>query len=111
MPRLAGLTEWRNSLLSHYPKDNAEGKTKMQRLQCVTWPMTSRCLGADLMKPDRRLMLLTERLTTARRGIIPQTANMCPALPRNLRDNRCLLVHLVPAAAPAGTVAANREMK
>ena len=74
--------------------------------------------GADLwasdwnpMTPKVQLKLLTERLQTARKGIIllhdpkAQTAAMLPAFLRYLRDNQYRVVHLVPrprAAAAAG---------
>ena len=76
--------------------------------------------GADLwasdwepMKPARQLKLLTERLQTARKGIIllhdpkAQTAAMLPAFLRYLRNNHYRVVHLVPASAP--TSAASRQ--
>jgi len=66
--------------------------------------------GADLwagdwnpMTPMQQLKLLTERLQTARKGIIllhdpkAQTAAMLPAFLRYLRDNRYRVVHIVPA--------------
>jgi peptidoglycan/xylan/chitin deacetylase (PgdA/CDA1 family) len=68
--------------------------------------------GADLwasdwnpMTPAQQLKLLTERLQSARKGIIllhdpkAQTAAMLPAFLRYLRDNRYRVVHLVPAGA------------
>jgi peptidoglycan/xylan/chitin deacetylase (PgdA/CDA1 family) len=70
--------------------------------------------GADLwasdwnrMTPKVQLKLLTERLRTARKGIIllhdpkAQTAAMLPALLRYLRDNHYRVVHLVPRAQAA----------
>ena len=69
--------------------------------------------GADLwasdwepMKPAQQLKLLTERLQTARKGIIllhdpkAQTAAMLPAFLRYLRTHHYRVVHLVPAPAP-----------
>jgi peptidoglycan/xylan/chitin deacetylase (PgdA/CDA1 family) len=71
--------------------------------------------GADLwasdwnrMAPKAQLKLLTERLQSARKGIIllhdpkAQTASMLPAFLRYLRDNHYRVVHLVPRAQPAG---------
>jgi peptidoglycan/xylan/chitin deacetylase (PgdA/CDA1 family) len=78
--------------------------------------------GADVlandwipMKPEQQLKLLIERLNAARKGIIllhdpeAQTAAMLPAFLRYLRDNRYRVVHLVPAAAPAGAAAASKK--
>ncbi len=68
--------------------------------------------GADLwagdwnpMTPAQQLKRLTDRLQTARKGIIllhdskAQTAAMLPAFLRYLRDNHYRVVHLVPADA------------
>jgi peptidoglycan/xylan/chitin deacetylase (PgdA/CDA1 family) len=67
--------------------------------------------GADLwasdwipMTPKQELTLVTERLKTARKGIIlfhdpkAQTAAMLPAFLRYLKDNGYRVVHIVPAA-------------
>jgi peptidoglycan/xylan/chitin deacetylase (PgdA/CDA1 family) len=79
--------------------------------------------GADLwasdwepMKPARQLRLLTERLETARKGIIllhdpkAQTADMLPAFLRYLREHHYRVVHLVPAPAPT-TAASSQNPK
>lgn len=72
--------------------------------------------GADLwasdwnpMTPAQQLKLLTERLQSARKGIIllhdpkAQTAAMLPAFLRYLRDNNYRVVHIVPAGPKAGS--------
>jgi peptidoglycan/xylan/chitin deacetylase (PgdA/CDA1 family) len=79
--------------------------------------------GADLwasdwdpMAPKAQLKLLTERLQSARKGIIllhdpkAQTAAMLPAFLRYLRDNHYRVVHLVPRA-PAATAASTQNPK
>lgn len=71
--------------------------------------------GADLwasdwnpMTPAQQLKLLTERLQSARRGIIllhdpkAQTAAMLPAFLRYLRENNYRVVHIVPAGPKTG---------
>jgi peptidoglycan/xylan/chitin deacetylase (PgdA/CDA1 family) len=71
--------------------------------------------GADLwasdwnkMTPQQELKLLTERLASARKGIIllhdpkAQTAAMLPAFLRYLRDNHYRVVHLEPAPRSVG---------
>jgi peptidoglycan/xylan/chitin deacetylase (PgdA/CDA1 family) len=56
------------------------------------------------MTPKQELTLVTERLKTARKGIIlfhdpkAQTAAMLPAFLRYLKDNGYRVVHIVPAA-------------
>jgi peptidoglycan/xylan/chitin deacetylase (PgdA/CDA1 family) len=67
--------------------------------------------GADLwasdwnpMTPEQELHLITERLQTARRGIILfhdtkiRTATMLPAFLRFLKEQHYQVVHVVPAA-------------
>jgi len=55
------------------------------------------------MTPKQELMLITDRLKIARKGIIlfhdtkARTADMLPAFLRYLRDNRYRVVHVVPA--------------
>jgi peptidoglycan/xylan/chitin deacetylase (PgdA/CDA1 family) len=79
--------------------------------------------GADLwasdwdpMAPKAQLKLLTERLQSARKGIIllhdpkAQTAAMLPAFLRYLRDDHYRVVHLVPRA-PAATAASTQNPK
>jgi peptidoglycan/xylan/chitin deacetylase (PgdA/CDA1 family) len=57
------------------------------------------------MSPSHELKLITDRLKTARKGIIlfhdpkARTATMLPAFLRYLRDNHYRVVHLVPAEA------------